>query len=466
MKLRRIFSVQPIYLPALMLIIAWSVAGCSASNESVVSESSTSEPQSSVGPTATEPDNNAFNGNLNATEANSGTVIVTDEINTDGVDEVVIHNAVVEDPLVQNTILVTFDITVPFYLSNKLRVDLAWGDINLTAKWVGGQFWSASGEFPTQTEHPLTITFYDDNGAVELARYSQTYRTASNVSEAVPIQAEQFDATPFDNDGDGVSNLDELNAGTNPFLDEDSLLEIKDFYSLSRNDTRFSRMSVSESFESRLPDDRPYIGTFDRDPDWGAWGELVLPDPSVDGDINIDADGNGTLTMQAGEIDRPFQIRLNGNRTHSESSISWEVVRQAWNDDYYHKENVTNTVSVIDENVREFVEVVTGSNTGTYEFTWEVNTNLTGNLIEGSSLCKPVAGSAVITHWTVSVRGRYASILTTTVSKEIDDPYWRVVEVENNMLETREYFVRELRVQQRTADPDAAFFVCDFVDLK
>ncbi|MFK7890205.1 MAG: hypothetical protein AB8B63_05265, partial [Granulosicoccus sp.] len=187
----------------------------------------------------------------------------------------------------------------------------------------------------------------------------------------------------------------------------------------------------------------------------------------ISGDINLDADGNGTLTMQAGES-RP-QLQLTGTRTHSENSISWAGDRLEWTNDYNHKENFTNTVSVADENTRKFVENVTGSNNGTFLYEWETRADLTGKLIEGSSLCQPVAGTFTATNWTSSVRGQYESIEEISISKNMEDRYWRVEIVDDNILEDtlkiREYFVRELRIRQRTDVPDSAHFICDFADI-
>ncbi|MFK8081737.1 MAG: hypothetical protein AB8B97_15735 [Granulosicoccus sp.] len=449
MKPYILFSAQPIRALPLMLVGALIVSGCSESSEPVASEPVAGEP------TTSEPASN---------EPASNDALSTDETSGDTEGDPVSPNPVVADPQIQNEILVSFEITVPFYLSDELSMELVWGDIKLDAMWVGGQSWSASGDFPTETERLLEITFYDNNGAIELARYSQSYKTASNVSEALQIPAEQFDANQFDADGDGVNNLEELIAETNPLVDEQSPLDIEDFYSISSYDGEFSRMSVSESFESLVPDARPYVGTFDAHPDWP---ESLSQDFPISGDINLDADGNGTLSMQAGES-RP-QLQLTGTRTHSENSISWAGDRQEWSSDYNHKEYFENTVSAADENTWNLVEEVTGSNDGTYLYEWETKTDLTGELVEGSSLCKPVAGTFTATNWTTSVRGQYESIEEISISKDMEDRYWRVEIVDDNILDDtlkiRAYFVRELRIRQRADVPDSAHFICDFADI-
>ena len=127
------------------------------------------------------------------------------------------------DPLadgVQNgdgaqAVTVDFDITVPAYSSNALQVVVIWGDQTLNASWVGDEMWSATAEFPQNTEHQLLLTFYDDNGAVPLASFEQSFRTGETDFESVTITANQFNADLWDSDNDGVSNLAELIAGSN-----------------------------------------------------------------------------------------------------------------------------------------------------------------------------------------------------------------------------------------------------------
>ncbi len=120
----------------------------------------------------------------------------------------------VPDPLVQNSTRVTFDIQVPAYQSDALQVRLIWGEQDLTAGWVGDEFWSAAVDFPTDTEHLLSVTFSDGNGDLTLGSFERLFKTGVNSSESFQITADQFDTGRWDNDGDGVSNLDELIAGS------------------------------------------------------------------------------------------------------------------------------------------------------------------------------------------------------------------------------------------------------------
>ena len=64
------------------------------------------------------------------------------------------------------------------------------------------------------------MTFYDDNGGIELASYERMLRTGSYAAESIQITVDEFDTGSWDTDEDGISNLDELI--TDPFLDEDA----------------------------------------------------------------------------------------------------------------------------------------------------------------------------------------------------------------------------------------------------
>jgi len=456
MILHKPFSIQFIFLPILMFVIAWLFSGCSASSNPTVNDE-----QPAINSTSSEVNDSTSNSNVNssenigAIETESGTEntsadmmleaeVNETEVNQTEVSEVVNSSPVLEDPLIRNTIPVTFEITVPYYLSNELRVELVWGEINLTAMWVGGQYWS--------------------NGAIELARYNQNFRVGSNASESVQIHAEQFNADQFDNDGDNVNNLVELNAGTDPLVD-DSLLEILDTFELSNSSGTMSRISVSHNFESVIKQDRPYVDAYETDccvsVDTGYYDKTLFGNFI----INIDTSGNGTLDVIRDENSSRNIPTLSATRTNSGNSISWAGTYKSTSPEYFFTEKFTNTVTVVDDNLRSFVQEISGSNNGTFRFSWENSANLTGKLIEGSSLCKPVAGT--FTETSNRNNNSYPEVTTvvTTVSKEIDDWYWRVVILENDSV-TTEYFVSDLKIANVRDDEDgeSAFFKCDFVD--
>ena len=386
---------------------------------------------------------------------------VTEPSNTGELELPDNSNPVVVDPLIQNRIFVIFEITVPAYQSSELRLEVVWGDLNITAAWVGDEFWTVSSELPTETEELLTVTFFDNNGAIELASFSQQFRTGSNATEAFQISADQFDTTQFDDDGDEVSNLDELIAGSDPTIDEDSLLEIRDSFTITGH-------SVTVNLESLLSDERPISITTQ---------EQISSSVSVDTDIQIDIDGNGTLTRNRNfscEIDR-----LTGIRTRLDNAISWEANRIQNDCDFTLDVDLVNTVTIVDENTRTFEQELVGLRFGSFTNDWEDSTRLTSQLVDGTSMCKAVAG----TH-SSSFISRSDGIRVTTffVSKERDDPYWRVEKEvtriefpsgteERTLLETTEYFVRELNFGGAlnfggNLDPEnPELFICDFVDI-
>jgi len=114
------------------------------------------------------------------------------------------------------TTRVTFDITVPVYVSNALQVRVSWGDKDMTASWVTDESWTATEDFPTNTESALTVTFYDNNGKLTLGKVETNFKSGAAATETVEITADQFDTESFDDDADGISNLQEVIAGTAP----------------------------------------------------------------------------------------------------------------------------------------------------------------------------------------------------------------------------------------------------------
>jgi hypothetical protein len=353
----------------------------------------------------------------------------------------------VPDPFVQNRTQVDFGITVPAYQSDALQVQLTWGETNVTAGWVGDELWSVSLDLPINTENTLSIIFSDSNGDIVLASFEQVYRTGSNAGDAFNIGAAQFNSEQWDADDDGTSNLDELIAGTDPTLDENSLLEIVDFHTINSR----SGISVTQYFESRLTDERPFFEDIVREIDF-----TIAPVP-VNDTVDIDADGNGTHTY-AWDASSTYFTRT-GTRTNSLDSISWVGVQTNFNSISFIDNEFTNTVTIVDESTREYREEIVGTLIGDYVKDWTTNTNLIGKLIEGTSMCEPVSGMGSATF--NSSNSQEADTVV-TFSKAIDDQYWRVEEVANGV--TREFFARNLRMSF-SRDSENGLFICEFVDI-
>lgn len=151
---------------------------------------------------------------------------------------------VVSDPLVQSSTVVEFEITVPAYMSDALQVRIMWGSKDFTAQWVGDELWSAGSDFPTDTENLLLITFSDGNGEITLGSFEQNFRTGTNDFDVYQVTADQFDTAKWDSDGDSVSNIDELIAGSDATKSPRVLLfsETKD----SRHDSTETALAALE----------------------------------------------------------------------------------------------------------------------------------------------------------------------------------------------------------------------------
>ena len=470
------FISTPIRCSLVFLFSTLLVSGCSSSSDFNSGESETTANVSGTngdGVIVNDGTDDQTN-EMEAVAANDTTSSTPTE-STDGTDESSIESAdesvsdqtlpdssspVVVDPLIQNRIRVSFDISVPPYQSNELRLEVVWGDLILTASWVGDELWTVSSEFPTETQELLIVTFFDNNGAIKLASFSQQFKTGSNATEAFQISADQFNDDQFDDDRDGVSNLDELVAGNDPAIDEDSLLEIKDFFQVTSGG-----ISAVAGLESLLSEERPISSTTQ---------EQVTSSVTIDTDIQIDVNGNGTLNWDFNfscEYDRRTGIRMVQGNT-----IVWEANRDQHDCDFTRRGNLINTITIVDENTRTYVESGSIVRTGSFTTTSDVETNLVGQLVEGTSLCEPVSGTFSDTYTSNSNGQR---IITTFVSKEISDPYWRVTEERRERIEfsntpisiedydvtTSEYFVRELSFGRTSSHQTYNSFICEFVDI-
>lgn len=387
---------------------------------------------------------------------------------------------VVPDPVVQNRTQVDFGITVPTYQSDALQVRLTWGDTDVTAGWVGDELWSTSLDLPTDIENMLSVTFSDSNGDIVLAYFEQAYRTGINASETYTISSDQFKTESLDADEDGVSNIDELISGTDPLVDEDALLEVRDFVVINY------AITASSNFESRITEERPYTESFDTSlPPVEFHPEIETH--SVD--ISINDFGDGSL------FDR-FTHGLSGNirtlrgtRFNGDGSVTWTGT---W--DFFNRQangnstslDITNTVTYVDSTTRDYTDVVSATRSEFYFRSWQIASNLRGKIIDGSRLCEPVSGNVSMEVRTNATTGSASRIefISTNISKEVDDLYWRVV-VENSIesptetipREGSEYFTRNLRVVLLDVNANSgvggeervfeeASFICDLAELR
>ena len=214
MKARKPIPVKSMRFPTLMFVIALVVTGCSGSSDS---ESGQEVPGSQASENVVD-NSSGTNESPISGDTNPVSMVPVDGMENESVGSPAADPEAspgVSQPS-PTTVRVDFDIMVPAYMSNELQLRLDWGDINTTAAFISDESWSVSEDFPSNTENLLTVTFADRNGAITLGSVENTFRTGTSASENIQISADQFNTDRWDDDNDGVSNLDELIAGTNP----------------------------------------------------------------------------------------------------------------------------------------------------------------------------------------------------------------------------------------------------------
>ena len=225
------------------------------------------------------------------------------------------------DPTTPNRVRLDVQITVPAYVSNQLRVDLFWNERRIQARWVGDEFWTATAELPADEERLLVVEFYDGNGAITLGRFEAPYRTGTNGGQSLAVDAEDFDTASFDDDSDGVSNLDELRAGTDPEVADDpgrpASADVQDVIGFVSEMDDGSTYFEPQFLELELPVvDREEVFVDD------------LPNTSETTvtEVDFSADGNGTFVERYDFFiasDKDYYRESRGTRVRQGDTVRW-----------------------------------------------------------------------------------------------------------------------------------------------
>jgi len=334
-----------------------------------------------------------------------------------------VDGSITSDPITPSLTRVDFEITVPAYMSNSLQVDLTWGEQTIPVQWVGDEVWSASGDLLSNTNNPLLVTFFDDNGAITLAHVETSFTTGINSAQTLQISAEQFDSSAWDTDNDGISNLDESIAGTNPLLDESALLDVReslDFSTIGNYSLNF--------YESRIPEERPYLEQLEE-----SLNCCVTRTTNID----IDESGTGTYfieSIQSVNFDTTTS-RETGARTTSENSIAWNGTSYWFNSGAaVGRNNEFNyTTTLLEGSQRSIVGSIRINSPGTSDPNDSfIEFSLIGEVIEGTQRCAPVSGM-------VSREFFHNGNTIITASKGINERYWNV-----NSRTGEEYLVNDI----------------------
>ena len=360
------------------------------------------------------------------------------------------------DPPAPSTVRTDVDITVPAYQSDALQVRVAVDEATaVEANWLGGQSWQASVDVPTDTVFGVLVHFFDRNGDVLIASKMSFF--GSEATEEGALRIEGSDYRFWDADRDGVDNGDELQAGTDPFVDEEGT-PLESF----PGGTGFSEpldtlLRASGFFEKDTPAERPYTERTEErsDGDGESSGDATRTVA-----IDIDEAGNGTFSDDSSEL-TPAGLReleRTATRTRGEGSVTWEgsYTRVDQSDSLRERIEFTTETRRPDERTYRQDGTVYRDFAATFSREDEITYGVSGvDGGRGDGTCDIVAGTIVIDEL-YNVNGSEFLPFVTTVERSADEPSssWRVLVVKDDVV-LEDYEVADL----------GGLFYCDFADL-
>lgn len=367
------------------------------------------------------------------------------------------QDSVVSELSAQNQTQVNFDIVVPVYVSDTLQVRLIWGDIDMHASWVGDESWVASTDLPTNTQHSLSVTFYDNNGDVELASVNSEYKTGVNAAETFYITAEQFNSAQFDVDEDGVSNLDELLAGTDPSIAESMSLELNESFAESKH-WRHVSPTIGWNikwFEIDIPTERPGLLEVDETTSTPHLDSSVSH--KIIKTISVDDTGTGSFYYYSNEnhsfTDNTLATR-EGTRTNTGSSILWDTSFDRYQRYYASSSVITASVETkaVSDTIFSQEGTIYYSNTEYYPSS-NISYAFAGKASDDSEYC--IADSGRLTYNFVQTGPGRLKPRTAAITKVAADSHWTVTITDDSGELVEQFFAQSLSPE----------FYCDFADL-
>jgi len=230
------------------------------------------------------------------------------------------------DPMEQDLVRVDFEITVPAHVSDELSVNLSWGTQRIMAEWVGDEQWRATADFP-RDRYVLAVNFRDRNGDIMLGRAEAVYRTpVDEGADTYTVVADDFDTERWDDDADGVSNIDELRRGTDPLIADTPLppesTEVLDGITFTQALREGATYFEPRFLELELPvEDRTEVVD-----------ETDTRKVTTITEVDFSADGNGTFRERYNfqiALDRDSDSEKIGTRSREGNSVTWSGVTWA-----------------------------------------------------------------------------------------------------------------------------------------